>query len=464
MARAKLASSPSMEVDSTARLLYGDLVTTWLYYSYGDSFRSAAGGGENQQPLKFYKDFAAELEHYIELPQLRGSPLSDNAAHVFACCFQVHRAYQLIGEQLRGNSGPIARLRASVWQSIFTHDLRLWGSLLYDRMHDIATLIIGPTGTGKELVARSIGLSRYIPFDPKRQQFTEHSAGAFHPVNLSAMPRELIESEMFGHCAGAFTGAVKDREGWFEKCRECHSVFLDEIGELAEDVQVKLLRVLQSREFQRVGETTTRHFSGKVIAATNRDLATEAESGKFRPDLYFRLGSDVIRTPSLREQLDDRPDDLPTLVQLVAAPAWVIGPNADMSRGSVTKRSIGFEGRSNPINLILGQETSESWNSVSVASWSEVSIVLLRRTEVLKALVERPASLGEPALDQLCADICSGMITYDDLLDHYCSLVFARAGNVTRVARRLGKHCATIQSRIKKDLVERYTRHAPPSD
>ncbi len=233
-ARAKLASSPSMEVDSTARLLYGDLVTTWLYYSYGDSFRSAAGGGENQQPLKFYKDFAAELEHYIELPQLRGSPLSDNAAHVFACCFQVHRAYQLIGEQLRGNSGPIARLRASVWQSIFTHDLRLWGSLLYDRMHDIATLIIGPTGTGKELVARSIGLSRYIPFDPKRQQFTEHSAGAFHPVNLSAMPRELIESEMFGHCAGAFTGAVKDREGWFEKCRECHSVFLDEIGELAE--------------------------------------------------------------------------------------------------------------------------------------------------------------------------------------------------------------------------------------
>src|SRR5262249_54292501 len=155
--------------------------------------------------------------------------------------------------------------------------------------YDITTLITGPSGTGKDLVAEAIGLSRYIPFDPKRQCFEEDFGGAFHPVNLAALPSELIESELFGHCKGSFTGAVQDRAGWLEICKGTHSVFLDEIGDLAPALQVKLLRVLQNRTFQRVGETTIRRFEGKVIAATNRDLGLEVQAGRFRRDLYYRL-------------------------------------------------------------------------------------------------------------------------------------------------------------------------------
>ncbi len=113
----------------------------------------------------------------------------------------------------------------------------------------------------------------------------------------------MIESELFGHCKGAFTGAVADRQGWLEVCGEPGTVFLDEIGELEHSIQVKLLRVLQTQQFSRVGETKSRSFEGKFIAATNRELELEIQGGRFREDLYYRLCADQIQTPTLREQL-----------------------------------------------------------------------------------------------------------------------------------------------------------------
>ena len=186
-------------------------------------------------------------------------------------------------------------------------------------MGDVTTLVIGPSGTGKELVARSIGLARYIPFDPAGGCFAESFAESFHAVNLSALSPTLIESELFGHRKGSFTGAVVDRQGWFEVCPPLGTVFLDEIGELDPTIQVKLLRVLQSRGFQRMGETSDREFHGKIIAATNRDLAAAMRGGQFREDFYYRLCADVIHTPSLREQLAEAPDDLPAILDALAA-------------------------------------------------------------------------------------------------------------------------------------------------
>lgn len=138
-------------------------------------------------------------------------------------------------------------------------------------------------------------------------------------VNLSAFSSTLIESELFGHCKGAFTGAEADREGWLEVCGETGTVFLDEIGELDHSIQVKLLRVLQTEEFSRVGESTARTFEGKFIAATNRELELEIQCGRFREDLYYRLCADRIQTPTLREQLVDRPEDLFELTRAIAA-------------------------------------------------------------------------------------------------------------------------------------------------
>src|SRR5205814_4034775 len=127
--------------------------------------------------------------------------------------------------------------------------------------------------------------------DPKTKAFALDFTQSFIALNLSALSPTLIESELFGHRRGAFTGALEDRAGWLETCPPLGTVFLDEIGELDPAIQVKLLRVLQSRVFQRLGETRDRSFNGKIISATNRDPNSTANGGGFRrrlrPDLYY---------------------------------------------------------------------------------------------------------------------------------------------------------------------------------
>ena len=188
---------------------------------------------------------------------------------------------------------PAARLRAAIWQSIFTHDMRRYRRTLYARMGDFPTLITGPSGTGKELAARAIAQSRYVPFDDRRLSFANE--GGFFPINISALSPMLIESELFGHRRGAFTGAIADRKGWLETCpgavAPCSSTsFLERILDPA--IQVKLLRVIETRTFHPVGDTAGRQFRGKLITATNRDLAALIAKGRFREDLYYRLCSD----------------------------------------------------------------------------------------------------------------------------------------------------------------------------
>ncbi len=171
---------------------------------------------------------------------------------------------------------------------------------LAERIADtpISVIIEGESGTGKELFARLIhhGSSR--------------SREAYIPVNCAALPENLLESELFGHAKGAFTGAHKDRVGRFEMA-DRGTIFLDEIGELPLAVQSKLLRVLQSRQFERVGESVTRQVDVRVIAATNRDLAAEVAAGNFREDLYYRLNGVKLALPPL----NDRKEDIPLLAQ-----------------------------------------------------------------------------------------------------------------------------------------------------
>ena len=228
---------------------------------------------------------------------------------------------------------PAARLRAAVWQSIFTHDMRRYRRTLYARMGDFATLITGPSGTGKELAARAIAQSRYLPFDERKLTFPDEDSAAFFPINISALSPTLVESELFGHRRGAFTGAIADRKGWLEMCPPAGAVFLDELGDLDPAIQVKLLRVIETRTFHPVGETAGRQFRGKLIAATNRDLAAGIREGRFREDLYYRLCSDQIATPSLAEQLADSPQVLRELI--VYMTRRVAGAEAETLAGEV---------------------------------------------------------------------------------------------------------------------------------
>ncbi|MES2793794.1 MAG: sigma 54-interacting transcriptional regulator [Planctomycetota bacterium] len=415
--------------------------------------------GDGTQRVPAYRQFAGDLRRWTDVP-FKFSEFVRQPAHMFAVFFQVRRSVDLIGQLVRGNSRPVNGLRAEIWHSIFPHELQLYGSLLYDRMHDVTTLILGQSGTGKELVATAIGLSRYIPFDAKQERFTEPLAGAFHPVNLSAMPIDLIESEMFGHCSGAFTGAVTAREGWFERCGRGHSVFLDEIGELAPAVQVKILRVLQSREYYRVGETEARKFAGKVIAATNRDLGEEIASGRFREDLFYRLCSDVVRTPSLREQLVDCPADLPFLVRQIAekclgARAWPeqIDWLADLAVGWIEKSPLLGPTYAWPGNF---RELEQCVRNVMVRGAYHPTKL---STSIHGSRMQSPcepaaADNTRTALDRFIARVRASDLTFEEILEHYCSLVFARSENITEAARRLSKHRSTIQDRIKPELVD----------
>ena len=157
---------------------------------------------------------------------------------------------------------------------------------------DVAVLINGETGTGKEVFARAI------------HSGSHRNSEAFLALNCSAFSRELLESELFGYKAGAFTGAVKDKKGLLEEANH-GTVFLDEIGEMAMELQAKLLRVLETGEFVKVGDTKTTHVDVRILSATNRNLKEEIANGRFREDLYFRLSVFRIELPPLRQRKED---------------------------------------------------------------------------------------------------------------------------------------------------------------
>ncbi|HMD48459.1 MAG TPA: sigma-54 factor interaction domain-containing protein, partial [Bryobacteraceae bacterium] len=261
---------------------YDESVHYFLYQRYHRNFVTSQG------KWRFYREFVADWNRLCRIPGKRFESALD-PAHVFASYRQIQRAFHQIYDTIIGNSMPAARLRASVWQSIFTLDMRRYGRGLYRKMAEFPTLITGPSGTGKELIARAIAGARYVPFDADRMEFAEAPGESFLPINIAALSPTLIESELFGHRRGSFTGAIGDRKGWLEACRATGSVFLDELGEMDLAIQVKLLRVIETRRFSAVGDTAAREFQGKLIAATNRELPAEIRAGRFREDLYYRL-------------------------------------------------------------------------------------------------------------------------------------------------------------------------------
>ena len=415
--------------------LYEDLVLHLLY----DRYRPGLHDLVMRRPRKpervsFYRDYEADADYHLAVPGLRRVG-PEELAHVFACFFQISRAFHHIYARVIGSSLIAARLRGEIWKSIFTHDIRRYRRSLYARMGEIATLITGPSGSGKELVALAIGGARYVPFDPVAGRFRGEVEGSFHAVNLSALSPSLIESELFGHRRGAFTGALEDRAGWLEACPPHGTVFLDEIGELDGRIQVKLLRALQAREFQRIGETQARAFEGKIVAATNRDLDAEMREGRFRGDFYYRICSDLVSTHPLRDQLREAPGDLPTLILFVAR--RVAGDEAE----DVARETEEW------IDRHLGRDYAWPGNFRELEQC--VRNVLIRREY-------RPAAApaGSP-VDELAQSVAAGRLTADDLLRRYVTLVYARTGTYQETARRLLLDRRTVQAKVDPEFLER---------
>ncbi len=363
-------------------------------------------------PVEFGDEMMSELG--------RAGLGKERAARFFGFFFQLRRAFYFIGQSLAGESAPMERLRRALWNNIFTHDMRVFEASLWNRMEDFSTLVLGETGTGKGSAAAAIGRSEFIPYLPAERRFAANFAQTFISINVSQFPENLIESELFGHRKGAFTGAIDHHQGVFERCSVHGALFLDEIGEASIPVQIKLLQVLQERTFTPVGGHEKKRFPGRVIAATNRSLPELRQGGRFRDDFYYRLCSDVIHVPTLRERIEASSAELAELV------------------GLLVKRTIGAESRKLTAFAleILERDLPRGYHWPGNVRELEQAV---RR--VLLAGSYKPDAQSAQNLDaeeRLVARLREGNLSAEELLSGYSALLYQRLGSYAAVAERTG--------------------------
>jgi transcriptional regulator with GAF, ATPase, and Fis domain len=291
-------------------------------------------------------------------------------------------------------------------------------------MEDFSTLLLGETGTGKGAAAAAIGRSGFIPFNPKTQRFEESFTRAFISINLSQYPETLIESELFGHRKGAFTGAVEKHDGLFARCSPHGAIFLDEIGDVSIPVQIKLLQVLQERTFSAVGSHEKIRFKGRVIAATNKPIDQLRLNGSFRDDFYYRLCSDLIVVPPLRQRIREAPSELENLIF------------------HLVKRICGT-GIKLPVLRILKETCGKNYAWPGNVRELEQAIrrILLTGTYAGDSITQ-PTQKKQP--HQL------GDLTARELVEKYCCDLYEIYENYGEVARKTGLDWRTVKRNIQK--------------
>lgn len=371
-------------------------------------------------PVPFARDTLDRL--------MRRGISAEGARHFFAVFFQMRRAFHFISRDLSGESACMQSLRTRLWSNVFTHDVHAYERFLWDRMEDFSTLLLGETGVGKGAAAAAIGRSGFIPFDEKSGRFVENFMRGYVATNLSQYPAALIESELFGHRKGAFTGAIADHEGLFSLCSPHGAVFLDEIGDVPRDIQTKLLNVLQERVFSPVGSHEPRRFRGRVIAATNRPLEQLRERGEFRSDFYYRLCSDVITVPPLRQRIQEDPDELPRLVAHIAA--RLTGRESPALASRIADALAAHPGPGYP------------WPG-NVRELEQA----VRRVMLTGRYDGDPPSLPAGA-QALAARIERGDLSAEDLLAAYCAHLHDRLGTYEAVADRARLDRRTVKKYI----------------
>jgi DNA-binding NtrC family response regulator len=370
--------------------------------------------------------FAAEALAFL---RQRGFKKADSLRY-FALSYQLRRAYFFIYRTLVGRSAGMKKLRQNLWTNVFTHNIDLYDRYLWNRMEDFSTLLLGETGTGKGTAAMAIGRSGFIPFNEGEKTFVESFTRSFVSLNLSQFPDTLIESELFGHKKGAFTGAVKDHRGVFDHCSPYGAILLDEIGELSIPIQIKLLQVLQDRTFSPVGSHIEGRFQGRVIAATNRSMADIENHKVFRDDFYYRLCSDIITVPPLRERIRESPKELDDLLKFTV------------------KRMVG---QSSPELLTMVRDVIDRQLGAHYPWPGNVRELeqCVRRVLLKKEYAGRTGMpSGERLADRLARDLVEGKIDSQRLVTGYCALLHRRFGTFEEVARRTGLDRRTVKKYV----------------
>jgi MoxR-like ATPase len=354
----------------------------------------------------------------------------ERALRYFALYFQLRRGFYFIRLGLAGRCASMSRLREALWNNIFTHDMRGFEAALWSRMEDFSTLLLGETGTGKGAVASAIGRSGFIPYDRARRRFAANFTETFIAINLSQFPETLIESELFGHRKGAFTGAIDHHEGVFERCNEHGALFLDEIGEVSVPVQIKLLQVLQERTFTPVGGREKKRFAGRVIAATNRPLGALRREGRFRNDFFYRLCSDVIEVPTLRQRIAESAAELEQLVRLLVA------------------RIAGAEVPELVTRVLEALEAHLPRDYAWPGNVRELEQAVRRILLTGRYAGEAAPATGDEE-DRLAEKLRAGELDADELLGRYSALLYRRSGSYAQVARRMGVDVRTARKYVE---------------
>ncbi len=357
------------------------------------------------------------------------------ASRYFSLFYQIRRAFHFIDRGLIGKCESMRQLRMNLWNNIFTHDIRYYERYLWDKMEDFSTLLLGPTGCGKGAAAAAIGRSGFIPFDEKKQTFAESFMRTFIPVNLSQFPETLLESELFGHTKGAFTGAVDSHDGFFALCGPHGSILLDEIGDVSEQVQIKLLQILEERIFSPVGSHKKLTFHGRVIAATNRSIDQLRRKGTFRDDFYYRLCSDCIIVPSLQRRLQENPKELNELIAHTVS--RITGHKAKELTRAVKE----------VIDKNLGKDYHWPGNVRELAQ-------CIRRVIIERNYQGDTIAAPQDLRTKLFADIDSGKFGAQDILAAYCAILYQKHATYEQVARITQLDRRTVKKHIQRYLAE----------
>ncbi|MBU1565826.1 MAG: sigma 54-interacting transcriptional regulator [Proteobacteria bacterium] len=348
----------------------------------------------------------------------------------FALFFQMRRAFYFISG-IAGSSQCIRNFRSSLWENIFTKDITLYDQFLWNRMEDFSTLLLGETGSGKGLAAAAIGRSGFIPFNQKIGTFSESFTQAFVSINLSQYSEQLIESELFGHTKGAFTGAVEAHSGIFSRCSPYGAIFLDEIGDVAIPVQIKLLQVLQERVYSPVGCHKLERFQGRVIAATNKNIGKLRHQKEFRDDFYYRLCSDIIEVPPLRRRLAEDPTEIDEIL------IFIIKRILGQASTKIVKMVKDFLDGNQPKNYAWPGNVRELEQCV--------------RRVLLKNAYDWPRheSSGN-AISRISQGAENGSMTAQEMLSDYCRILYDRFGTYEAVAQRTQLDRRTVKKYIQK--------------
>jgi MoxR-like ATPase len=395
-----------------------------FYVQFDELIAKQIAAGDAPCPVPFASDALALLRQ-------RGFT-AEESLRFFGIFYQLRRAFYFIAGGLTGHSACMKALRRHLWNNVFTHDIRWYDQYLWNRMEDFSTLLLGETGSGKGTAAAAIGRSGFIPFNPNKDCFAESFTHSFLSLNLSQFSEALIESELFGHKKGAFTGAIEAHEGVLARCSPHGAIFLDEIGEVSIPVQIKLLQVLQERTFSPVGGHEKLRFSGRVIAATNSQLDELRRQKIFRDDFYYRLCSDIINVPSLRERIQELPSERDLLIErMVARMTGADSPEL-----------------SNMVKEVLDKSVGRDYHWPGNVRELEQAV---RRILLTRAYAGQRQDLDLRAAVQ--AGIESGTLDAEALLSGYCTLLHQRHGTFEEVSRRTKLDRRTVKKYVSRRAV-----------